>query len=84
MNAPAPAPGTLDLVVTGLALALIALAVIMGIGDVGPGAWVNAWQTSLTGGRAFPMATILVLSLALVVPLFVVKAFVVRIRAKQA
>lgn len=83
MNPAEPTPpSTFDLAFTVLALAMIALAAGMGIGDFGPGAAVNDWQDSLMGGRHFPFFTVMMLSLAFVIPVFVIKAVVVRMRAK--
>ena len=73
-----------DLLFTGLGLLVIALAVGVTLANVGPGAWLNDLQASLTGGRYFPMLTMLLLGGALAVPLFAVKVLVGRAGARKA
>lgn len=83
MNQPAPeAPSTFDLAFTVIALVFVALAAAMAFGDFALGAWFNAWQAGILGGRHFPFLTVMALSIAFVVPVFVVKAVIVRMRAR--
>ncbi len=73
-----------DLLFNGLGLVVIALAVIVTLANVGPGAWLNDLQASLTGGNYFPMLTMFLLGGALAIPLFAVKALVARAGARKA
>jgi hypothetical protein len=83
MNQPEPeAPSTFDLAFTVIALVCIALAAAMAFGDFALGASFNAWQAGILGGRHFPFLTVMVLGIAFVVPVFVVKAVIVRMRKK--
>jgi hypothetical protein len=83
MSQPEPeAPSTFDLAFTVIALVLIALAVALAFGDFALGAVFNTWQSSILGGRHFPFLTVMVLGITFVVPVFVVKAVIVRMRAK--
>lgn len=83
MNPPEPAqPSTFDLAFTVIALVFVALAAAMAFGDFALGAWFNNWQAGFMGGRHFPFLTVMVLAIAFVVPVFVVKAVVVKVRGK--
>jgi hypothetical protein len=83
MSSPEPtSPSSFDLAFTVAALVFVVLAVAMALGDFALGAALNGWQRGLTGGRSFPFLSAMLLSIALVVPVFVVKAVVVRMRAK--
>lgn len=73
----------LDLLFNALGLLAIALAVVATLANVGPGAWLNDLQASLTGGNYFPMLTMFLLGGALAIPLFALKELVARVGARK-
>ncbi|MFZ4575977.1 MAG: hypothetical protein ACOYN0_16430 [Phycisphaerales bacterium] len=81
MTEPEPHPPTsFDLAFTGAGLVCIAASAAMSFGDFAFGARINGWQDGLMGGRHFPFFTLMILSIASVIPVFIVKAVVARAR----
>lgn len=68
----------LDFIFSVLAVAVFFVTLAMALIDIGPAHALNDWQASLTGGSSFPILTTMLLSIAFIVPLFLVKAVLAR------